>query len=243
VTRRIQPRRGTTVRDDWRSWLSDRKEEVFRARLFDLETSYGMLSVALNEALEFHRCGRVAKSWQAACVAPGLCDRMVLSLSGILFGMEGHARHYGTVPNAAPLEASNFRGSRGQRSAKINNLVSRVLLTERSQFFHKIRVLEDMIESLRKEFCAAAESLAGGASPNPALEWETLDSAHYDLNTCLREAIVILKSFLVVLPEDQLSRFDRSLKALQCRQVNSSSSSESAIEWYHRRRTAQFAGK
>jgi len=243
VTRRTQPRRGTTVKDDWRSWLSERKEEVFRARLFELETSYGMFSVVLNEALELHHCGRVAKSWQAACVTPALCNRLVLSLSGLLFAMEAHARHYGTVPNAAPLDVSNFRGSRGQRQARLNSLVSRVLLTERSQFFHKLRALEEMVEGLKQEFCSAAEDLAGGASQNPPLSWETLDSAHFDLNTCLRETIVILKSFLIVLPEDQIGMFEKCVRTLQRPRSPNTSSSESLVGWYHRRRTAQFAGK
>jgi hypothetical protein len=243
VTRGTQPRRGTTVKDDWRSWLSERKEAVFRTRLFDLETAYGMFSVALNEALGLHHCGRVAKSWQAACVTPALCDRLALSLSGVLFAMEGHAKHYGTVPNAAPLDVANFRGTRGQRLARLNSLVSRVLLTERSQFFLKIRALEDMVNSLRQEFCTAAEDLAAGTSQNPTILWETLDSAHFDLNTCFRETIVILKSFLIALPDDQLSLFDKSVRTMQRSLPRNTTASQSLAGWYHRRRAAQVAGK
>ena len=39
-----------------------------------------------------------------------------------------------------------------------------------------------------------------------------MDAAHYDLNTCLRETIVLLKSFLRALPEDQVGGFQKSVE-------------------------------
>jgi len=47
---------------------------------------------------------------------------------------------------------------------------------------------------------------------NHDVRWDTLERAHFDLNTCLREAIILLKSFLVVLPDDQLSSFESALE-------------------------------
>jgi hypothetical protein len=38
-----------------------------------------------------------------------------------------------------------------------------------------------------------------------------VDADHYDLNTCLREAIVLLKSFLLVLPSDQIGAFQQTI--------------------------------
>jgi hypothetical protein len=38
-----------------------------------------------------------------------------------------------------------------------------------------------------------------------------VDADHYDINTCLREAIVLLKSFLLVLPADQLETFQQTI--------------------------------
>ena len=38
-----------------------------------------------------------------------------------------------------------------------------------------------------------------------------LDKGHFDLNTCLRESIVLLKSFLVVLPDEQVTAFKAAI--------------------------------
>jgi len=42
--------------------------------------------------------------------------------------------------------------------------------------------------------------------------WEEVDSDHYDLNTCLRESIVMFKSFLVAMPEGQLGAFQDTVR-------------------------------
>jgi len=42
-------------------------------------------------------------------------------------------------------------------------------------------------------------------------EWQAVDAAHYDLNTCLRESIVLLKSFLMALPDDELEPFQATV--------------------------------
>ena len=243
MARRTQQRRGSSVCNDWRSWLPERKEAIFRARKLELESSFGMLGVALNEALELHHCGLVTKSWRCVFVTSQLCQRTTACLCALLSAMEEHAKHYGTVPNAAPLDATNFRGSRGQRSAKLNELMTHVLLTQRSQFLYKIHALEEMVHKLNEEFCGSAQQLAGGAAADPALQWSTLDSVHFDLNTCLQESIVILKSFLVVLPDDEILAFNHSFRDLQRPDPRHAPSSENADRWYHRRRTAEVAGK
>jgi len=125
-----------------------------------------------------------------------------------------HAKHFGIIPNIAPLDAANFRGAREQRSARMNDLLSHVLLTQRSQFLHKIDTLEEMVLSIHKDFSEVATDLGNGASAEPSSDWRTLDDAHFDLNTCLRESIVLLKSFFVVLPNDQLPVFQKSVGAL-----------------------------
>jgi len=79
------------------------------------------------------------------------------------------------------------------------------------QFLHKLGTLLEMVENLGKEYCASAEELGTGLSVDPFLLWNTIDAAHYDLNTCLRETIVLLKSFLRALPDDQLGNFQKSV--------------------------------
>ena len=202
-----------SVRDDWHAWLPQEKAEVFDAYAEQLEEVYRMFSIALNEAMELRRTGSVTKSYQAVCLTPALCTRLAVCLGALLRALGEHAKHYGTIPNAAPLDAANFKGAKEQRTARMSDLLSRVLLTQRSQFLHKIGTLEEMVGDLGKDFRHAAEDLGSGTSAQPTADWQTVDSVHYDLNTCLREGIVLLKSFLLVLPEDQLGAFQKTVRA------------------------------
>ena len=197
----------SSVQQDWRTWLSPSAAEVFLIVTQHLDTAYNIFSVALNEALELRRLGKLGKSYQAVYITPSLCKRLVRPLVGLLGALAEHARQYRTVPSAAPLNISNFQGARSQRSARLNQLLSRVLLSQRSQFLHKIATLQEMVGSLEQDFRVAAEELGMGMSINPAVDWRIVDIAHYDLNTCLREGEVLLKSFLLSIPEDQLGVF------------------------------------
>lgn len=229
-----------SVRDDWRAWLPEQKAQVFSAYVDQLESVYTMFSVALNEALELRRTGSIAKSYQAVYLTPGLCARLAVRLSALLRALAEHARHYGTVPNAAPLDPVNFRGAKEQRTARMSDLLSRVLLTQRSQFLHKVGTLEEMVADLRKDFRHAAEDLGSGASSQPTADWQAVDTTHYDLNTCLREGIVLLKSFLLVLPEDQLMTFQKAVR------TQMQAPEPTALSRYHflrRRRVASIGGQ
>ena len=191
----LSGRRGT-VQDDWRARLPEEKLKVFTAYVRRLDCAYGMLSVSLNEALALRREGRLMMCCQAVNVTPSLCARLTEPLVSLIRVLSDHAKHYGTVPNAAPLDPQNFQTAKGQRSARMSGLLSRVLLSQRTQFLHKLGTLQEMVENLGKEYCASAEELGTGLSVDPFLLWNTIDAAHYDLNTCLRETIVLLKSFL-----------------------------------------------
>lgn len=207
------PCRNSSVQEDWSSWLPPAKAETFDSCVRQLEISYGMFSVSLNEALELRRIGKLAHSYRAISVIPALCARVARPVEGLLHTLGEHAKHFGIIPNTAPLNSSTFRGTREQRTARMNDLLSYVLLTQRSQFLHKIDTLEEMVISIRKDFCEVAFDLGSGASAEPSADWRALDNAHFDLNTCLREAIVLLKSFIVVLPDDQVSAFQKSINA------------------------------
>ena len=116
-----------------------------------------------------------------------------------------------SVPNAAPLDAGNFRGPRSQRAARIAGFLNRVLLSQRSQFIHKAATLRDLVNDLNGEFSKAADDLTSGEYLENEVFWGVLDKGHFDLNTCLRESIVLLKSFLVVLPDEQLQTFETAV--------------------------------
>ncbi|MGC1483794.1 MAG: hypothetical protein WA789_08375 [Candidatus Acidiferrum sp.] len=192
--------------------MPEAKDEVFRSHVRHLEISYNMLSVSLDEALSLRQGRRLDKASQAVCVAPDLCNRFAHPLEALLWSLGEHAKHHGTVPNAAPLDPANFQGARGQRAARVHSLLCRILLTERSQFLHKLSTLGEMVDDLSQDFCAAAAHIVGGLSIDSDAEWQAVDAAHYDLNTCLREAIVMLKSFLMALPDDQLEPFQATVR-------------------------------
>lgn len=206
------PTRGKSVKDDWRAWLPEAKAQVFDKQVQRLESSYVMLSVSLNEAIELRHLGQPGKSLQAVGMTSGLCRLLTQTLAGLLRALSEHAKHYGTIPNAAPIDPANFQGHRGQRSARMSNLLNHVLLSQRLQFLHKISTLEEMVEDLGKDYRNAADDLAEGVALNPKKMWDEVDSDHYDLNTCLREAIVVFKSFLIALPESQLGAFQNTVR-------------------------------
>jgi hypothetical protein len=205
------PTRGKSVKDDWRAWLPEAKAQVFQKQVQQLESRYVMLSVSLDEAIELRQLGLPSKSFEAVGMTSGLCKLLTQMLAGLLRALSEHAKHYGTIPNAAPLDPANFQGHRGQRSARMSGLLNRVLLSQRLQFLHKVSTLEEMVEDLGKDYRHAADDLADGLSLNPKKMWDEVDADHFDLNTCLRESIVVFKSFLIALPESQLGAFQTSV--------------------------------
>ena len=203
--------RGASVGRDWRTWLPEEQEKVFRLRVQELESKYAMLSVSLNEALDLRQEERFGQSLQTVRFSSELCLLLTVSLSGLLRALHEHAKHYGTIPNAAPLDPANFKGQKCQKSARLSSLLSHVLLSHRLQFLHKVNILVEMVDELGDDYYLCAADLYDEASLDPGKMWQLVDEDHYDLNTCLREAIVLLKSFLLVLPADQLAVFEQAI--------------------------------
>jgi len=69
-----------------------------------------MLSVSLDEAIELWQLGDSGKSMQAVGITSGLCKLLTQTLAGLLRALVRNAKHYGTIPNAAPLDPANFQG-------------------------------------------------------------------------------------------------------------------------------------
>jgi len=207
-------RRYESVRQDWRAILPEAKAAFFENHTKELENTYLMLSISLDEAIAFRRCGQTAKAFQAIGVVPELSALLACRMSAVLHSMRQQARHFGVVPNLAPLDIANFRTDLGLRSARLSSLLSHVLLSERSQFLHKLSTLEHIVRELTDSFIESAERLAEGQTLNPSLSWQVLDRCHFDLNTCLRETVVLLKSLLLVLPEDHMAGLDFTIRGL-----------------------------
>lgn len=204
--------RGSSVRDDWRACLPEPKNDLFRSQVQQLESCYAMFSVSLDEALELRHLGHPGKSLLAVGMTASLCKLLTRPLGGLLRALSEHAKHYGTIPNAAPLDPANFQGPKGQRTARMSGLLNHVLLSSRLQFLNKVSTLEEMVDDLGRDFRHAADDLSDGMSSNPKKMWAEVDADHYDLNTCLREAIVVLKSFLVAIPDGQLGAFQDAVQ-------------------------------
>ncbi len=203
--------RGRSVQQDWRACLPEEKALVFQEHERHLESLYIMFSVSLNEAIELRLAGLLAKALSTISMSSELCGRLSRPLAGTLRALHEHAKHYGTVPNAAPLDPENYQGSKGQRSARMSGLLDRVLFSHRLQFLHKVSTMEEMVEDLDRDFRSVADDLAMGLYADPERGWHEVDAGHYDLNTCLRETIVLFKSFLVVLPAAQLGDFEKTI--------------------------------
>ena len=201
------PLRSGSVSQDWRSPLFGDKSYTYLQILHRLETSYAMFSVNLDEALGLRRDGRVAKAQQVLSVSSALCQRLTSPLNSLLHSMLLHARHSGTAPNLASLDPHNFQNCHSQRVARFNSVFSKLLFTRRSQFLYKISTLTELVEELTGNFLASSEEILAGDSLDSDRDWDVLDASHYDLNTCLRETVVLFKSFLHALPETQLQEF------------------------------------
>jgi hypothetical protein len=202
---------GSSVEQDWRAWLPEDQAVVFHKNVQKLESNYAMLSISLNEAIELRQERHLGKCLQAVQVSASLCPLLTDLLGGLLRALYEHAKHYGTIPNAAPLNPANFQGQKSQKSARMNSLLNHVLLSHRLQFLHKLNTLGEMVEDLGKDYRVSAAELSEGTCADPRRMWAAVDADHYDLNTCLREAIVLLKSFLLVLPADQLGPFEQTI--------------------------------
>jgi hypothetical protein len=206
--------RARSVSEDWRASLPVEKDRLFDAAVAELETSYGMLSVALNEALNLHAQGALGHASAQVGISADLFCRLATRLLVPLRALEEHGRHFGTLPSLAPLNAEFFCGQTAQRIARKNHLLSKVLFPTRSRFLHKLRALAEITEELDGEFREAAETIAEGATLYAGDPWRALDALHYDVNTCLRELTVLLKSFLCALPNEEVQPFTQKFETV-----------------------------
>ncbi len=202
-----------SVRKDWQALLPAEKDRLFYAVVGELESSYTMLSITLNEAFCLRDQGTLIHAREHVGVSAELFRRLAMSLLTVLRALKEHGRHFGTLPSVAPLNPRFFRGETALSIARKNSLMSKVLFPIRAKFFHKLHDLAETIEELDGEFRDASDEIAEGSSVHPLAHWQALDILHYDLNTCLRETTVLLKSFLCALPNEEVQPFGQKLQA------------------------------
>jgi hypothetical protein len=193
------------VPEDWLAALPREKSQIFDSVVRQWECSYAMMSVALDDAFSLRLRGELVCARQQVEITASLVARFAGSLIAACSSIADAGRHVSDLPVVEPLKTRFFRGDTAQSAASWNGLLHHVLFGDRSRFFHKLRILSSTVEQLGWEFDQAAADLSEGVSVQPGVCWAALDSVHYDLNTCLREAEVVLKAFLRTLPTEQLA--------------------------------------
>jgi hypothetical protein len=203
--------RSRTVREDWIAWLPEEMDQLFGATRNELECSNVILSVALDEALALCEQQQFTIASERAVVFAGLFDRLAIRLRIVIRTIEEHGTHFGTLPNVTALASENFRGTTAQRIAFMDSLLAKVVFRGRTRFFHKLHALREIIEELQKETRVIVEDVSDGAPLFPDRAWRELEVLCYDLNTCMGETTVVLKSFFCVLPPEELESFRQKL--------------------------------
>ena len=207
-------RRTGTVQEDWVAGLPEAKDQLFAFTRKDLEVSYVILSVVLDDALTLCKQERVPPTREQAAIVADLFDRLAGHLRRVLRALYEHGRQFGTLTNVAPLRPDCFRTLRAQQIAGTNNSFSFLILRSRTRLFRKLAAVEQIVADLHREARSLTKEIADGAALTMNEQWMRLEVLHYDLNTCLCETTIVLKSFFCVLPSDELTEFRNRLLLL-----------------------------
>lgn len=199
------------MREDWSAWIPNEMDQLFDATRQELESSNDILNISLDEALSLCKEGQFDSAKERATVIAGLFDRLAVRVCHVIRTIKDHGVHFGTLPNVQPLSPSNFRGATAQRISFMNSLLAKVLFRERTRFFHKLQSLGEIIEDLQKDARAILAGISEGASQFPDRTWHLLEVLGYDLNTCMGETTILLKSFFCALPPEELETFRQKL--------------------------------
>lgn len=203
--------RRTSVTEDWRARLPGEKNALFDRIVREWEDAYAVFSVPLDEAFSMRDDGKIVRARKCAEIAAGSIDDLTLPLAAACSTLSRTGRYLASPPAVASLNPSFFRCQSARQSAQWNQLMHRVLFGGRARFLHKLRVLEFTVIDLAVDFRRTCEDLC--SEPHPESAWLRLDELHYDVNTCLREIVVVLKSFLVALPGSSIALFQGELHA------------------------------
>lgn len=204
-------RRARTVHEDWFAWLPNEMDQLFDATRTELESYNTILSITLDEALGNCGQGEFLLAAEHAAVFSDLFERLATYLDLIIGTIEDHGAHFGTLPNVTPLSSSNFRGNTAQSISRMNALLTKVVFRARTRFFHKLHALEEIIEELREQARQMADRICSRDALDLDRCWQELEILGYDLNTCVGETTVVLKSFLCALPGNELETFRKKL--------------------------------
>jgi hypothetical protein len=204
--------RRRSVRDDWIGAIPPEKRLTFDSTIQRWNTTYVIGSIALDEAFDLRNRGDLLHARQQAEISSELLLRLSADLVRSSEIIQDGARHVVDLPLVEPLKSSNFRSASAHRAASWNTLFHQVLFSARSRFFHKLRALGTTVTELAVEFDHTSARIVDGHAHDSAA-WSTLEMLHDDLNTCLRESEIVLKSFLRAIPVELTSDVRERLEA------------------------------
>jgi hypothetical protein len=203
----------SSVREDWRAPLPAEKSCVFDSIVREWEDAYAVFSVPLDEAMTRSAQGMLTQARQCVEIAAAVVTDLTAPLAACCHILEKWGRRLAAPPAVAALHPSFYRSEVARQNAQWNQLMHRILFGSRARFLHKLRALQMSVSSLGDQFHREAEELSAGLHFRPDATWPHLDELHYDVNTCLRETVVVLKSFMLALPPKNLSFFHGELNA------------------------------
>jgi hypothetical protein len=189
-------------------------DELFGTARHEMESSNLILSVSLDDALALCKRGDYTTARDRVQVVKGLFDRLAVRVNSVVLAIKDHGFHFGTLPNVTSLSPSNFRGSLAQRIALKDSVLAKVLFRERTRFFHKLDALGDIVDGLQQQAGAILVEISAEAPEVSERDWQELEVIGYDLNTCMQETTIILKSFFCALPAEELELFGSKLGSL-----------------------------
>ena len=179
-----------------------------------VESSNVILSITLDEALSLCERREFERAMEYSEVFADLFDRLANRLSLVVHTIREHGSHFGTLPHVTPLASSNFRGSTAQRISTMSALLGKAVFSSRMRFFHKLNSLDEIITDLQRDTRSIVVKAAQGSPVFSERAWRELEVRGYDLNTCVGETTVVLKSFFCALPAEELEPFRGRLVAL-----------------------------
>lgn len=205
--------RSRSVREDWFAWLPNEMDRLFDATRGELESSNIILNITLDEALCHCESGELERAREYCDVFLDLFDRLAQDLGLVVRTIKDHGSHFGTLPHVSSLSSSNFRGGTAQRISTMSALLAKAVFSSRTRFFHKLNSLEEIIKDLQRETRSIVVKVDQGTPSFTQKAWRELEIRGYDLNTCLGETTVVLKSFFCALPPEELEPFRQRLVA------------------------------
>lgn len=200
-----------SVQEDWLARLPEERRAIFEAVSREWEAAYAMLSVTLNDAMAERAGGRLVQARRQCVMAGQLATRLVEGVAARLEVLRRRGRADTSLPVVEALRPGRFRSEEAQQVASWSYLAHRLLPGRRLRFVVKLAALQRVLERAGAEFCNVAQEIGDGSTVEPEAGWGKLELLHDDINTAMREGVVVLKSYLSVVCANGFAAFCRQL--------------------------------